>query len=119
MKRGFTLVEVVITLAIITAGMTALLMAFSSAIGISGAVEEQDTAVGIADATMEALKGTAYASLQGFTKGSGELFSGLTGYTVTVTTTKPENPAQVNVTVSWPAKGGMANVTLTTLAADY
>jgi len=118
-KRGFTLVEVIVTFAIITVGMAALLMAFSSALGISSAVEEQDTAVGIADATMEGLKSTAYASLQDFTKGSGELFSGLTGYTVNVTTTKPANPAQVNVTVSWPVKGGTANVTLTTLAADY
>jgi prepilin-type N-terminal cleavage/methylation domain-containing protein len=118
-KRGFTLVEVIVTFAIITGGMVALLMAFSSALGISGNIEEEDTAIQIADATMDGLKNTKYANLQGFTKESGALFSNLTGYTVTVTTTKPANPAQIDVIVSWVGKGGAANVTLTTLAADY
>jgi len=115
-KRGFTLVEVIITLAIIAGGMTALLMAFSAAIGISANIEEQNTALEIADAVMEGLKNTTYANLQGFTKESGAFFSNLTGYTVAVTTTKPADPARIDVTVSWVGKGGAANVTLTTLA---
>ena len=119
MKRGFTLAEVLVTLVIITVGMVALLMAFSLALSDSGNVEEEDAAIEIASAAMEELKSTAYANLQGFTKSSETIFSGLTGYTVTATTTKPANPAEIGVTVSWPVKGGTASVTLTTLAADY
>jgi len=118
-KRGFTLAEVLVTLVIITGGMTALLMAFSAALGVSRNVEEEATAINIATTAMETVKDTTYQSLQNSTVDAGTIFSGLTGYTVAVTTTKPANPAQVNVTVSWLAKGGTASITLTTLAADY
>ena len=119
MKRGFTLAEVLVTLAIITGGMVALLMAFSSALSISRNIEEAEIAVDIANATMEDLKSTPYANLQDFTKDAGTVFSDLTGYSITATTTKPANPAQVDVTVSWPGRGGTASIKLTTMAADY
>ena len=119
MKRGFTLAEVLVTLVIITGGMAALLMAFGAALGVSRNVEEEATAINIANAVMEQVKDTTYQSLQGYTADASTIFSGLTGYTMTVTTTKPSNPAQVNVSVSWLAKGGTAGITLTTLAADY
>ena len=119
MKRGFTLVEVLITLVIITGGMAALLMAFSSALGVSGNIEEEEAAVNIANAVMEELNDTTYSGLQGFTKDAGTIFSGLTGYTVAVTTTKPANPARVDVKVSWIGKGGTSSITLTKLATDY
>jgi prepilin-type N-terminal cleavage/methylation domain len=118
-KRGFTLAEVLVTLVIITVGMVALLMAFSLALSVSGNVEAEDAAIEIANAAMEELKSTAYSGLQDYTKDAGTIFSGVTGYTVTVTTTKPANPAEIDVTVSWLVKGGTASVTLTTLAADY
>ena len=119
MKRGFTLAEVLVTLVIITFGMAALLMALSSALGVSGNVEEEETAMDIANAAMERLRGTSYTGLQNYTVDAGTLFSGMTGYTVTVTTTKPADPARVNVTVSWLGKGGTSHVDLTWLAADY
>jgi len=118
-KRGFTLLEVIITLALMAGGMTALLMAFSLATGTSAGIEEQETAVLIANAKMEELRSIKYANLLSSTTDSTAMFSDLTGYTVTVTTTKPVNPAQVTTMVSWPVKGGRANVTLTTLRADY
>jgi len=118
-RRGFTLAEIVVALAIITVGMVALLMAFSSTLAGSRNIEEGNTALEIANATLEKLKNTSYANLQGFTADSGTLFNGLTGYTVTVTTTKPADPARIDVTVSWPGRGGTADITLTTLAANY
>lgn len=119
MKRGFTMVEVLVALAIISVGMIAILMAFSAALAMSRNVEEEETAVCIANAVMEQLKGTAYQNLQPYTQDASAIFSGLTGYTVSVALTKPANPAQVEVTVSWPAKGGTAAVALATLAANY
>ncbi len=118
MKNGFTLAEVLIALVLIAAGMASLLMAFSSALGGARGTEEHETAVNIANAVMEDLMARTYASLSDYTADSSAVFSGLTGYTVTVTTTKPNNPAQVDVRVSWLVKGGTASVTLTTLAAD-
>jgi len=118
-KRGFTLAEVLVALVVITGGMVALLMVFSAAIGVSRNVEEMETAVGIASAAMEEVRHTPYAALQSSADASDAIFSGLAGYTVTVETTKPANPAQVTVTVSWQAKGGTASIALTTLAAQY
>jgi len=118
-KRGFTLLEVLITLVIITGAMTAILMAFSLVIAASRGVEEHETAVNIACAKMEELRGISYANLQSSTVDSREIFAALPGYTVTVTTTKPENPAKVNVAVSWLAKGGMVSVALDTVKANY
>lgn len=119
MKRGFTLLEVLITLVVITGGMMALLMAFSLVTGASRGAEEEGIAVNIAAAKMEELYNTSYADLVDSTSDSSAMFSGLSGYTVKVTTTKPEDPARVTVTVSWPAKGGTASVELITLKADY
>lgn len=119
MKRGFTLLEVLITLVVITGGMMALLMAFSLVTGASRGAEEEEIAVNIAGAKMEELYNTRYADLADSTSDSGDMFSDLAGYTVRVTTTKPEDPAKVTVTVSWPAKGGTASVELVTLKADY
>lgn len=119
MKRGFTLAEVLVTLVIVAGGVVALLFAFSLTLAASSGVEGQNTAVEIASAVMEEVSRTSYANLQDFTKTSQEIFSALTGYSVAVTTTKPNNPAQVNVAVTWPVKGGTAKVELVTLAADY
>lgn len=119
MKRGFTLVEVLITLVIVTGGTMALLMAFSLATGASRGTEEQETAVGIANAKMEELYKTEYVDLQDSISDSSAMFGAISGYTVTVKTTKPDNPAKVSVTVSWAAKGGTANVELVTLRASY
>jgi len=118
-KRAFTLAEILITLVIITLGMTALLMVFSLATATSRGVEERETAVNIATAKMEQLRNTTYANLAASTEDSSAIISSISGYTVAVTTTKPANPAEVNVTVSWAAKGGNANVSLTTLRANY
>jgi prepilin-type N-terminal cleavage/methylation domain-containing protein len=117
-KRGFTLLEVLITLVLIAGGMTAILMAFSLVTGASRGVEEHEAAVNIAYARMEEIQSISYTELQSSTIDSGTMFAALAGYTVAVTTTKPENPAKVSVTVSWPVKGGTASVALTTLKAD-
>ena len=119
MKRGFTLVEVLVTLVVVTGGMTALLMAFSYALSTSRNIEEEAAAINIANAKMEDIRNTTYQSIQNSTEDSSAIISGLTGYTVTTVTTKPANPAQVSVTVSWAAKGGTASIALMTLAADY
>jgi Tfp pilus assembly protein PilV len=113
------LAEIVVALTIITVGMVALLMAFTSALAGSRNIEEGNMALEIANATLEQLRSTAYTNLQSYTADSGTLFNGLTGYTVTVTTTKPADPARIDVTVSWQGKGGAVGITLTTLAANY
>lgn len=119
MNKGFTLFEVLVTLVIISVGMTALLMVFGSALGVSGNTEEEEAALNITNAVMEDLKNTPYNSLQSYAVNSDTIFSGLAGYTIQVTTTKPSDPAEVNVSVSWTGKGGASTIALTTLAANY
>ena len=119
MKRGFSLAEVIIALAILAGVMAALLMAFTMSLGGAKNVEEASLALEIADSTMEQLKNTSYADLQNFTKDSETIYKGVTGYSVRVTTTKPEDPARVDVTVSWTGKTSASSLTLTTLAANY
>lgn len=119
MRRGFTLAEVLITLAILTIGMVTLLMAFSLALRTSRNVEEAETALNIANTKMEELRNLKYAGLENSTADASTIFSSISGYTVTVSTTKPANPAEVTVTVSWAAKGGTASVTLNTIMSDY
>ena len=119
MKRGFSLAEVIIAFAILAGVMAALLMAFTMALGGARNVEEASLALEIADSTMEQLKNKSYTDLQNFTKDSGTIYDGVTGYSVKVTATKPEDPARVDVTVSWTGKASASSLTLTTLAANY
>jgi prepilin-type N-terminal cleavage/methylation domain-containing protein len=117
MKRGFTLAEMLVVIVIVAAGIAALLVAFSAALGVSRNVEETELAALIAGAKMEELKACSYGSIANATSDSGSLFTGLTGYTVAVNSTKPADPAILTIAVSWPSKGGTASVTLTTLRA--
>jgi len=136
--QGFTLLEVLIAIVVLTVGVIALVWAFSSGMFASTDVEKSGLALNIAQAKMEYvfhdLKNTDMESMnvtdyEDANTGADATF---TDYTVTVDLTDQTHPhkelMQVDVTVSWPIKGAQAtppakgdvdaSLTLTTLVAD-
>lgn len=105
-----------IAVIILAGGIIAVCQALTSGIAASGDVENVDLALNIAQAKMEAIKNTGFASLVD----SGPVpDSDFPDFNVTVNVAEGQNPMQADVTVAWNVPGGQANVTLTTLIANY
>lgn len=115
-KNGFSLLEVMIALIILSGGIIAVCQALSSGILASSDVENVDLALNIAQARMEVIKNTAFVSLADSGPAADPNFS---NFNVTVNVTEGQNPMRVDVTAAWNVQGGQANVTLATLAANY
>jgi prepilin-type N-terminal cleavage/methylation domain-containing protein len=114
-KNGFTLLEILITLVILSTGVLAIAHSFTVGMFVSTDVENVDLALNIAQAKMENLENTAYASLADSGPTTDSNFS---NFDVTVDVSGSE-PIQVDVKVEWDTKGGTPSLTLTTLRADY
>jgi prepilin-type N-terminal cleavage/methylation domain-containing protein len=114
-RRGFTLLEVLIALVTFTVVMIALIQAFT--IGVSGAgdVENMRTASSIAQARMEAIRNSAFASVVSAAAAADANFPNFT-VSVAVTGTDPKT---VTVTVTWMYRGSPVSISLTTLRARY
>lgn len=113
-SAGFTFLEIIITTVILTIGITVLSQAFSTGMLASTDVENVDLALNIAQANMEQIRNTAFASISSSGPTTDANFSNFST-TVTVTGTDPK---QVVVTVAWNAQGGSTNVALTSLIAN-
>ena len=110
------MLEVLITIIILTVGVIALVSAFSSGIFATADIENVDLALNIAQAKMEEIKDTAFASLADSGSTADANFS---NFNVTVDVAEGDDPMQVDVTVSWNVKGGQTGIALTTLVANY
>ena len=116
MKRGITLLEILIATVILTIGVTAVIWAFNTGIFASSDVENMDLALNIAQAKMEEIKNTDFVNLSDSAPSADANFP---RFSVTVNVAESQNPKRVDVTVTWDAKGGSTGFTLTTLIADY
>ena len=114
-NSGFTLLEILLTLLLLTVGVTVLSQAFSTGMLASTDIENVDLALNIAQAKMEDLKNTSFASLASSGPTADANFSNF-NVTVSVTGTDPK---QIDVTVSWNTQGGSPTVKLTSLRANY
>jgi len=114
--KGFTLLEILITIIIFTVGVIALTGAFTSGISAATDVENVDMALNIAQAKMEEIKDTAFASLA---DSGPTIDANFSNFNVTVDVAEGNNPMQVDATVAWNVKGGQSSITLTTLVVDY
>ena len=114
-SRGFTLLEVLLTVVLLTLGVIALSQGFSTGMLASTEVENVDLALNIAQAKMETVKDTAFAGIASSGPTADPNFS---NFNVTVNVTGAD-PKTVGVTVAWNVQGGSTRVILTTLMANY
>ena len=115
-KRGFTLLEVLISIVILTIGVVSIIWAFNTGMFASTDIENVDLALNLAQERMEYIKDTGYA-FTGDTKASVSGFSAFQRQ-ATVTMLQP-NLKQIDVTVYWQMKGSETSITLTTYIANY
>jgi type IV pilus assembly protein PilV len=101
-QEGFTLVELMIALVVLSVGLTALAALQISAIKGNAFSKRMTTAVTIANAKLEQVKNTSYANIQ--SESSTQVTAANMNFTrqVTVTNDSPApNTKTVNVTVTW------------------
>ena len=133
-KRGFTLIEVLITIVLIVGGLIILMRMMSVGIFADATLEYRLTAVNLANEKLEELKddGYSHANLDPasspFTEAfvSGFDFVDQRQWTVGYvdanlnSTTTDTGLKEVQATVQWtPQKGSTETVTVDTLIADY
>ena len=121
MKKGFTLLEVLLALVILAGSIIAIMQAFSAGMFASTEAENIELAIGVAQAKLENIYGTSggtsnelshSVSAEGFTGG---VYSNQNFQIQVATDTN--NPQRVDVTVYWTTKGGDTSIKLTTLVA--
>ncbi|MEK6567549.1 MAG: prepilin-type N-terminal cleavage/methylation domain-containing protein [Candidatus Omnitrophota bacterium] len=115
-RDGFSLLELMIALLIFTAGVIAIIWAFGAGISATSDIENIDLALNIAQAKMEEIKNTPFASLADSGPATDSRFS---NFNTAVNVGEGQNPMPVDVTVAWNVLRGQANITLTTLVANY
>lgn len=114
--RGFTLLEVLLTLVLFTAGFLALSEALSLGISASGNNEASLVAYHLAEEKMELEKNTAYSNIVSEARAS---VSGFSSYEREVVVSTPQtNLKQVTVNVYWFNRANELSVSLVTYAAN-
>lgn len=119
-NHGFSLLEILITIIILTIGVIAISGAFSAGMFTSTDVENVDLALNIAQANMETIKNQNFADIDTDAEISTLVSNyGFSNFTVSGDVAEGQDPMQVDVTVTWNVKGGQTSITLTTLVANY
>lgn len=129
-KEGFTLIEVLLATVLVVFGVVAVVSAMSAGVYTDSSIEGQSIALNLAQAEMETIKNTLYATINttNFPAGSScitGVFPNCTGsfanYARQVTLfpsgggTNSNPTTQVTVTVSWQLGLMQSSVSLTTL----
>lgn len=115
-SKGFTLLEMMMAIAILAGSFLALSQGLAAGIVSSTDTENVGRALNIAQAKMETLKNTAFSGLVDSGPSADPDF---TNFEVTVNVAEGQDPMRIDVTVNWNVKAGVSSVALTTLAADY
>ena len=114
--KGFTLLEVLLSLLIFTAGFVTLSLAISQGLFVSGDSEAQLVATNLAQEKMEIIKNTSYSGIASEAKAA---VSGFSPYQREVTVSTPvTNLKQVTVNVYWFNKADELNVSLVTYVSN-
>jgi type IV pilus modification protein PilV len=117
---GFTLIEVMIALVIMSIGLTALAAVQISAIRGNDFSKRMTTAISIAEAKMEQIKSSSYANI--LSESSIQITQSNMHFTRQVTVTNNiaplTNTKTVNVTVSWSEGSKSHSVPITTIVSQ-
>jgi type IV pilus assembly protein PilV len=118
-EDGFTLIEIMITLVILSIGLTALAGLQVSAIKGNTFSKRMTAAVSIANEKLEQMKDTDYANI--LSESSTQITRSNMRFTrqVTVTNNSPlANTKTVNVTVTWSDGSNSHSVPITTIISQ-
>ena len=116
MKKGFTILEVLIATLLVGLGMFAIMEAFNRGYLGVGQVEDYSLALSLTQERIEQIRDTAYASVSSAAKA---VVSGFPDFQQAVTVTTPKtNLKQVVVTTYWNVPNGENNVALTSYAVN-
>jgi type IV pilus assembly protein PilV len=118
-EEGFTLIEIMIALVVMSIGLTALAAVQISAIRGNAFSKRMTTAMSIADGKMEQIKNGSYASI--ISESATQVTQSNMNFTrqVTVTNNSPlANTKTVNVTVSWSEGSKSHMVPITTIVSQ-
>ena len=115
-KAGFTLIESMIAAVIFTVAIIAIIWALNAGIFAVSDAENVKSALNLAQAKTEEVKGSTYVNILSQSKAAVAVWPAFQQQ-VAVTTVQTDLK-QVVVTVYWAAKGSETNIALTTLAAN-
>ena len=124
MKKGFTLLEVLVATIIFVVCVVSILWAFNTGMFAYTDIENVDLALNIAQERLENIKDTTFADITSTAPFTHPAFPNFTRQTVVVVTEQDPDTSEdllkrVDVTVTWTVKGEDVSVTLTTLVASY
>ena len=115
-KSGFTLLETLIAILLLSIGATALIWAFSAGLFASTDADNVDLALNVAQAKMEEIKNTSYSGIASAAKAA---VPGVSGFQQSVNVTVVYTGLkQVDVTVYWSPQGVETNISLSTYIAN-
>ena len=115
-RKGFTLIEVLITSVLIVVGISSLMWALGRGM-FAGSTDFYNTAtaLNIAQAKMENLRNTAYSGIISSPRAADPNFP---NFYITVTQNGAD-PKRVDVLVDWSVPGGLESCSLSSLFANY
>jgi len=117
-KKGFTLLEMLITIVLLAVGIVSLLQMMSIGMFASANSENATIAFYLAQEKMEEIKdASSYSNVDSFAATRAALTGDFADFDREVTVAG--SPKQVNVIVYWAVKGQDQNVDLVSLFTDY
>jgi prepilin-type N-terminal cleavage/methylation domain-containing protein len=117
-EEGFTLLEIILALAIFSGSIIAVMRAFSIGLASSGDVEDMSLALNLAQKKMEEIVNIPFASVISSGPVPADTTAPFSKFNITVNVTGA-NPKEINTAVNWNVQGGTAGVMLTTLRTNY
>lgn len=118
MNKGFTLLEMLVTIVILTVGIVSVLEMMGMAMFADTNTENSVIAYYLAQEEMEEIKDAAsYSAIDSFAQSQTAMTGDFADFDKEVTVAG--SPKQVNVIISWDVKGVEQNVDLVSLFANY
>ncbi len=104
--QGATLVEVLVTSAILAVAVTGILMSYLNCMELTEVARNMSQAVHLAETRMEQIRSTTYAAIKAAYDNVGFSVSGLNGYGVSYVDDTAGDILKITVVVCWKQKNG-------------